>query len=102
MEKPKHHIFVCSSFRASGEPQGVCFKKGAGDFLPYIMNELADRGMNDVMISSTGCLKVCDRGPAMVIYPANHWYGNIDNTDAIDEILDALEKNQASEKYLLS
>ena len=66
------------------------------------MNELADRGMDDVMISSTGCLKVCDRGPAMVIYPENYWYGNIENTDAIDEILDALEDGQTADKYLLS
>lgn len=101
MEKPTHHIFVCSSFRASGEPQGVCHKKGASDFLAYIENELADRGVTDVQVSSTGCLKVCDRGPAMVIYPENIWYGGVESEDVIDEILDALEDGGVAESYLL-
>jgi NADH:ubiquinone oxidoreductase subunit E len=77
MEKPEHHILVCASFRASGEPQGVCHKKGSTGFLPYIEGEILDRGM-DAMVSSTGCLKVCDRGPAMVVYPENIWYGKVD------------------------
>lgn len=101
MTKPKHHIFVCCSFRASGEPQGVCHKKGAAEFLPYLESELADRGLADVQVSSTGCLKVCDRGPALVIYPENYWYGGIDSEDKLDEILDALEEGKAAEEYLI-
>ena len=49
----------------------------------------------------TGCLKVCDRGPAMVIYPGGHWYGDV-NEGKIDEILDALENGNAVDKYLLT
>jgi hypothetical protein len=68
MKKPKHHIFICNSFRLSGEPQGVCNKKGAPGFMQYVEEGILDRGL-DAMVSSTGCLKVCDRGPAMVVYP---------------------------------
>ncbi len=100
MQKPKHHIFVCASFRVSGEAKGGCSKKGAAQFLPYIQNELADRGMEDVMISSTGCLNRCDNSPAMIIYPEGHWYSGI-TEEAIDEILDALEQGKAAEEYLL-
>jgi (2Fe-2S) ferredoxin len=102
MDKPKHHILVCCSFRASGQPQGVCHKQGAGGFLPYLEEELADRGMTDVQVSATGCLKVCDRGPAMVIYPENTWYGNVKGEDDIDAILDALEEGGVAEEYLIS
>ncbi|MBN1498735.1 MAG: (2Fe-2S) ferredoxin domain-containing protein [Spirochaetes bacterium] len=102
MEKPNHHIFVCSSFRSSGEPQGVCHKKGAANFLSYIEGELSDRGMTDVVVSSTGCLKACDRGPIMVIYPENYWYGGVESEDIIDEILDSLEDGKAAEDYLLT
>ncbi len=102
MEKPKHHIFVCASFRANGEPQGVCHKKGSISLIPYIEEELSDRGMTDVNISSTGCLKVCDRGPALVIYPENHWYGKVESEEVIDEILDALESGTTADKYLLT
>jgi (2Fe-2S) ferredoxin len=101
MQKPKHHIFVCASFRASGEPQGVCHKKESIGLLQYMEGELSDRGMTDVVVSSTGCLKVCERGPAMVVYPENWWYGKVESEAAVDEILDALEEGKTSEKYLL-
>jgi len=101
MDKPKHHIFVCASFRADGEAKGMCHKKGSMDFLPYIENEILDRGM-DALITSTGCMKACDHGPIMIIYPEGHWYGKIESEDAIDEILDALEDGEVVESYLIA
>ncbi len=101
MQKPKHHILVCASFRVSGEPQGVCHKKGSTSFLGYLESELADRDMGNICVSSTGCLKVCDKGPVLVVYPENYWYGNVQSTAAIDEILDALEAGKPCEKYLI-
>ena len=102
MEAPIHHILVCCSFRASGEPQGICHKKGSGNFLAYIENELIDRGLDNVQVSSTGCLKVCDRGPALVVYPENIWYGGVQSEEDIDAILDALEAGTVAEDYLIS
>jgi (2Fe-2S) ferredoxin len=100
MQKPAYHIFVCNSFRFSGDPRGVCHKKGAPNLLHYLEEEIADRGM-DAMVSSTGCLKACDRGPVMVVYPSGDWYGGLAE-DAIDAILDALESNAVAEEYLLT
>jgi (2Fe-2S) ferredoxin len=102
MNKPNHHIFVCASFRTSGDPQGVCHKKGSTSFLPYIENEIIDRGLEDVIVSSCGCLKGCDEGPVMVIYPENVWYGKVDGEAAIDAILDALEAGETAEDYRIS
>ena len=102
MDKPKHHIFVCASFRASGDQKGVCHKKGAGEFLPYIENEIIDRGLTDIIVSSCGCLKGCDDGPVMVIYPENVWYGNVQGEEAIDEILDALEDGTIASTYQIA
>ena len=42
MNKPKHHIFICNSFRIGGEPQGVCNKKGAPGFLQYVEEGILD------------------------------------------------------------
>ncbi len=102
MKKPKHHIFVCASFRAGGDAQGVCAKKGSMNLLQYMVTELSDRGMADSMVSSTGCLKVCDRGPALVVYPENWWYGKIENEAMIDEIIDSIESGVPAEKYLIA
>jgi len=101
MEKPKHHIFVCASFRADGDPKGACHKKGSTALLPYIENEILDRGL-EAQITSTGCMKACDYGPVMVIQPAGLWYGNVESEETVDEILDALEDGQAVSGRLIA
>ena len=100
MDKTAHHIFVCASFRTSGDPKGVCHKKGAADHLAYIENEIIDRGM-DVTVSSTGCLKQCNSGPIVVVYPENHWYGQVNSEETIDAILDAVENGEVAGDYFL-
>jgi (2Fe-2S) ferredoxin len=101
MQKPTHHILVCASFRVKGESQGMCHKKDAAALLPYIESELGDRGMDDVMISSTGCLNRCENGPLMVVYPEGSWYGAV-NEEKIDEILDAMQEGKPAEGLLLA
>lgn len=100
MQKPEYHFFVCASFRAGGEPQGVCHKKGATNLMQYLENEIMDRGI-DGMVTSTGCLKVCDRGPAMVVYPGGQWFGELDE-ERIDSVLDALEDGASTEELELT
>lgn len=100
MHKPEHHFFVCNSFRLSGDPQGTCNRKHAVDMLQYLEEEIADRGL-DAMVSSTGCLKLCEKGPVMAVYPRGVWYGEI-TTDRLDEILDALEDGETVEEYAIS
>jgi (2Fe-2S) ferredoxin len=100
MKKPTYHILVCNSYRIAGDSQGACNRKGAAQFIQYIMEGAADRGL-DVAVSSTACLNVCAQGPVMVVHPNNYWYGGI-TEDAIDEILDALENNEPAEKYLIT
>ncbi len=66
----------------------------------YLEEELVDRGLNAV-VSSTGCLKLCEEGPIVVVYPQGYWYGNVTGQDVVDEILDALEEGKPAEAYLL-
>lgn len=69
--------------------------------IPYLEEELADRGIN-AMVSSTGCLKLCEEGPIMVVYPQGFWYRGVEGESDVDEILDALEEGKPAEKYLLA
>lgn len=100
MQKPDHHIFVCASFRGT-EAKGKCIKKESMTLIPYLEEELADRGMN-AMVSSTGCLKLCEEGPVLVIYPQGYWYKGVTSQDVIDEILDALEEGRPATEHLMS
>jgi (2Fe-2S) ferredoxin len=101
MEKPQHHILLCCSYRVGGEPKGKCVKQNSGELPGYLESELPDRDLGDVLVSTTGCMKLCDHSPIMVIYPEGFWYGGVDSEEAVDEILDALEEGKAAEKYLI-
>ena len=98
--KPEYHLLVCNSFRVKGEAQGVCQRKDAVDLLGFLEEGLGDRGL-DAHVSTTGCLKICDKGPVMIVYPQGWWYGHVDE-DAVEDILDALEEGECCEKYLIA
>jgi (2Fe-2S) ferredoxin len=69
--------------------------------LAYLEGELSDRGMTEVSVTATGCLKACDRGPILVVYPDNTWYGGVEGEEAIDAILDSLASGKPAEAYIL-
>jgi (2Fe-2S) ferredoxin len=101
MKNPKHHIFVCASFRTAGEAKGACHKKNSPSLLGYLETELSDRDMTDVTVSSTGCLNRCEKGPVMIVYPEGCWYGEVDE-EKIDEILDCLEDGTSATSLLMN
>ncbi len=101
MKTPKYHIFVCSSSRPQGEPKGACQGRGAAGLLPYLEEEIADRGLGDLVVTNTGCFKLCEYGPILAVYPQGWFYGGVDE-DAVDLILDALEKDEPATELLLS
>ena len=100
MTKPTHHIFVCGSFRPTGA-QGVCHKKSSSQLLQYFDQEITDRGLEGIMVSSTGCMKVCDSGPVVIVYPQNTWYKTV-NEEVADVILDDIENSTVTKEYVLA
>jgi (2Fe-2S) ferredoxin len=101
MNKPSHHIFVCSSSRINGQQKGFCVSKDSGGIVGKFLDEIADRELDsEVMVTNTGCLSVCSRGPVVVIYPKGTWYGGV-CTDDIEEIMDALENGETVERLAL-
>jgi (2Fe-2S) ferredoxin len=100
MTKPKHHLFVCGSVRASGEPQGICHKKESMALLSYLQSEVQDRMLEGVEVAMTGCMNLCTHGPVMIDYPAGHWYRGLSEA-AVDAILDAIEEGRVAEEYLI-
>jgi (2Fe-2S) ferredoxin len=99
MIKPTHQIFVCGSFRPTGA-QGVCHKKGSAALLQYIEQEAADRGLDGVLVSSTSCMKMCEHGPVVIVYPEGSWYSDVDEAVA-EEILNAIENGTVAEEHMI-
>ncbi len=100
MQKPDYHILVCASFRGT-EAKGKCMKKESLNLVPYLQEEVVDRGIN-AMVTTTGCLNLCDEGPILLIYPQGFWYRNVTSTDVVDDILSALEEGKPAEGYLMA
>lgn len=100
MNKPDYHVFVCNSFRIGGDPQGTCNRKDAVGLLQHLEEEIVDRGLN-AMVSSTGCLKMCEKGPIMVIYPGGWWFTEV-TKDKVDAILDAIEDGEPIDSLALA
>lgn len=88
MNKPRCHIFVCTSSRVNGQQKGFCHAKASVDIVNSFMEEIEDRGLSgEVMVSNTGCFALCERGPIVVVYPDKVWYGGV-NRDDVEEIME--------------
>lgn len=88
MNKPKYHIFVCTSSRINGQQKGACHSKESVEIVMSFMEEIEERGFGgEVFVSNTGCLGFCDKGPVVIVYPDNVWYGGV-SADDVEEIMD--------------
>ena len=89
MNKPKRHIFVCTSSRANGQQKGFCHTKAGLEVMAKFQEEIEERGIGgEVFLSNTGCFGICEKGPVVVVYPDNVWYGQV-TADDVPEILDS-------------
>lgn len=88
MQKPTHHIFICSSSRPNGQQKGFCHSNAGVEILMRFIEEIDDRELGgEVFVNNTGCFGICDKGPIVVVYPDNVWYGSV-TPDDVEEILD--------------
>lgn len=89
MQKPNHHIFVCTSSRPNGQQKGFCHTKTGVDVMQKFQEEIEERGIGgEVFLSNTGCFGICEKGPVVVVYPGNVWYGSV-TPDDVAEILES-------------
>lgn len=103
MKSPKYHIFVCTSCRINGVQQGYCAKNGSVEIVRKFMEEVEERDLHaQVMVTNTGCMIVCNKGPIVVIYPEGTWYGNV-NIDDVERIMDQhIEGGEVIKELLIS
>ena len=52
----------------------------------YMKARVKELGIQNIRINKSGCLDVCEKGPAMVVYPEGIWYSP-KSTQDIDELI---------------
>jgi (2Fe-2S) ferredoxin/predicted O-methyltransferase YrrM len=86
MEPFRSHLFVCTQQKPEGVPS--CPASGSFAVLEALDREMQARGLNqDVQLTTSGCMGLCDEGPVMVVYPAGVWYRHVQPSD-VSEIVD--------------
>jgi len=88
MSKYTKHVFFCTNQAADNKP--CCTNSGSRSKQKYAKERLKALGLHGpgkVRINRAGCLRLCEKGPVLVIYPEGTWYRYVDQKD-IDEIVD--------------
>ena len=84
MEPFRFHLFICTQQKPEGVPS--CPASGAWAVLGALDHEVQARGLNEVQLTTCGCMGLCDEGPVMVVYPAGVWYRKVQPSD-VSEIV---------------
>lgn len=78
MNKPKFHIFVCTSSRINGQQKGYCHSKESVDLVMKFMEEIEERDLGgEVFVTNTGCFGICEKDQLLscilIMYGMDRW-----------------------------
>jgi len=76
MEPFRYHVYVCTQEKPDDAP--CCAARGGQGVLDALRAELGKAGLGDeVQVTTSGSLGMCERGPNMVVYPDGVWYSGV-------------------------
>ena len=97
MEPFRYHVYVCDQRKAEGMP--CCSARGSGRVLDALRGEIVKRGLlNEVQVTATGSLGMCERGPNMVVYPEGVWYSGVQVADVAEIVREHFQHGRVVER----
>lgn len=90
--KYKKHVFICTNDKEGGKK--CCGSENGMKLVMGLKDAVKELGIPplEMRIQRSGCLDVCSKGPAMVVYPEGVFYGNVTEND-LKEIAESHLKN---------
>ena len=93
MEPFRFHVFVCTQEKPEGVPS--CPAKGSWRVLDALHRQLKSHGLSDeVQVTTSGCLGLCDHGPVMIAYPDGAWYREVQIEDVPEIVTSHLQSGK--------
>lgn len=81
------HVFCCVNRRPDTHRRPCCARKDSERLANYMCRlGMVKAAQRVIRINLSGCLNMCEYGPAMVIYPEGIWYRYETEAD-VEEIL---------------
>jgi (2Fe-2S) ferredoxin/2-polyprenyl-3-methyl-5-hydroxy-6-metoxy-1,4-benzoquinol methylase len=95
----KYHVFVCT--QAKPEKTPACAASGSEQTLAALREEIAKAGLEkDVLITTSGCLGLCEKGPNLLVYPEGAWYAGVKPEMAREIVEEHFKNGRPVQKYL--
>jgi (2Fe-2S) ferredoxin len=92
-----YHIFVCANQKAEGKK--CCTEAFGMEVVEKLRAKIREAGLPaSIRVQRAGCLDLCGRGPALVVYPQGIFYGGI-TLDMLDDLVDHLRRGAVMEAY---
>ncbi len=67
------HVFICANQKAEGKK--CCGEDSGMEAVKFLREKIRTSGTDrKIRIQRAGCLDVCSRGPALVVYPEGTFY----------------------------
>ena len=90
MQPFRYHVLVCDQRKPDGMP--CCNGRNAACVIDALRKEIAVRGLVDqVQVTVTGSLGLCERGPNWVVYPEGTWYSGVTPADVPEIVTEHFE-----------
>jgi 3-hydroxy-5-methyl-1-naphthoate 3-O-methyltransferase len=88
----KYHVVVCTQQKAENV---TCCAAASASVLGALYGELGKAGLSDdVIVSTCGCLGLCDSGPVMIVYPEGSWYVKVTPADIKEIVASHIAKGE--------
>ncbi len=95
------HVFLCIGNDCCTQEQGEAAWKALKDTLKE-KNLSLTTGSTSCFRSKVQCLRVCNGGPILVVYPEGYWYGNM-TEDRIAEFVERqIERGEPIEEWIFA
>lgn len=91
----RKQVFCCTT-----EGEGKCATKGGVEVWQKFKEEVAKRGLGDIIVTRVGCTGQHPTGPTVIIHPDGLWYQRVTPADVAEIVEKHLVCGQPVERLI--